>query len=210
VYLRLLQHHRFPDEHGRLILYYFGDVINVKNKDLAARLIKEKKAVDLETEAKGLPNGMGVLVRHEAIIPPWLRALDVQIATGDIGLPFAYTLLWDGRVMPRQEMLVTTFEMLARTGWEVAVPLYSYHRLATAVGTEGDRANTKALIHDLRVPVYRTELIFVERNERTEKLMETWKAETDRGGEERLAFSRAAYMVKPYLLPLPCMWIVKR
>ena len=208
--IRLLQPCRFPDEHGRSILHYIGEVVDVKNKAMVAKLIKGKRAVDMAVEMKGLPKGMGVLVQGATVLAPWVRALHVEVATGGLGLPFAYTLIWNGKVTPRSEFLVKTFEVLARTDWEIAVPLYSYHRLANAIGTAEERAKTKAVIHDLRVPTYRTELLFVQRNERTEKLIAAWKREMGKGSDERLAFTRAVYAVKPYLLPLPAMWIVKK
>ena len=208
--IRLLQPCRFPDKHGRSRLHYIGDVVDVKNKAMVQKLIKQRRAVDMAAEAKGLPKGVGVLARGATVLAPWVRALNVEVATGGLGLPFAYTLIWDGKVKPRPEFLVVTFEVLARTDWEVAVPLYSYDKLAVSMGTAEERARTKKLIHDVRVPTYRSELLFVQRNERTEKLIAAWKREMANGADERLAFMRAVYRIKPYLLPLPCMWIAKR
>jgi len=90
----------------------------------------------------------------------------------------------------------------------VAVPLWDYDTLARDVGSEEERAYTESVIHDLRVPLRDTRLVFVRRCSDTRKLVETWHAERARvpGGEDKLAFLRALYAVKPLVCDLPTVW----
>jgi hypothetical protein len=87
--------------------------------------------------------------------------------------------------------------------WEIAVPISDYNLLARDIGTDEERARTKELIHDLRVPVYDTRLIFARNCVAVEQLFEMWHKEQ---GDERLSFLRCLYVVKPYVLALPSIW----
>lgn len=87
--------------------------------------------------------------------------------------------------------------------WELAVPLYDYKTLALHVGNDDERERTKEVILDLRVPLYDTRLMFVRRTPDTERLMHVWAMEP---GERRLAFLRALWQVKPFILALPSCW----
>jgi len=93
--------------------------------------------------------------------------------------------------------------------WQVAAPLWDYEKLACHVANEPAREATKAIIHDLRVPLYDTSLIFVKRCGDTERLIEAWDWSAD-GDEDRLAFLRALYEVKPLILALPITWTGKQ
>jgi hypothetical protein len=62
-------------------------------------------------------------------------------------------------------------------------------------------------LHDLRVPVYSHELLFVRASEAGRKFLSTWRAECDGGGDHRLAFLRALYAVKPVFCVLPRLWL---
>lgn len=100
--------------------------------------------------------------------------------------------------------------------WDAAVPLGN--KLAADVGSEADRRATRAVIHDLRVPLHATELLFVRRNETGLALLAAWLEEMETGGpgvpgvdparDSRLAFLRAVYRVKPRLCVLPTSWLI--
>jgi hypothetical protein len=93
------------------------------------------------------------------------------------------------------------------TTWEVAAPLWRYNVLAADVGGPGERSRTERVIRDLRVPLYAPELLFARNCEGARALIETWRAECEEGGDERLAFLRAMYRIKPRLCPLPTTWL---
>ncbi len=118
-------------------------------------------------------------------------------------LPWERTLFLDpaiGRVP--WGLLARGFGFL--TTWEAAAPVWSYETLAADVATGDERKATEALIGDLRVPLYETGLLFVRRCENSERLLNLWREE---GGDERLAFLRALYQVKPLFLALPRSWL---
>ena len=92
-------------------------------------------------------------------------------------LEFARTLLWSG-VNFRGDLLATGFGLLDT--WELAAPLYSYETLARDVGDRRDREQTERVIHDLRVPVYDTRLMFIRRCHATRELVDEWVYVDDR------------------------------
>lgn len=130
----------------------------------------------------------------------------LQVVAGDKELPFASTLLWSPPAPLRAELLPIGFLRLER-GWQLAVPLLSYERLASTVGTPEDRALTQKVVPDLRVLLYDTRLIFARRCTDIEHLMKVWASEP---GDERLAFLRALFAVKPIICALPQKWVGDR
>jgi hypothetical protein len=79
------------------------------------------------------------------------------------------------------------------------------------VGTPAERERTKAVIRDLRVLLYAHELLFVRDSPDGRRFIETWRAEcgdgNGSGSDERLAFLRALYLVKPVFCALPRSWL---
>jgi hypothetical protein len=111
-----------------------------------------------------------------------------------------YTLFLDTTAPARRELIPAGFGLLKR--WQMAVPLWDYRYLAASEGTEKLQERVKSIIHDLRVPLYDTRMIFAARCRETEMVMEMWQAE----GGTRLAFLMALYRVKPFVRALPCTW----
>jgi hypothetical protein len=134
---------------------------------------------------------------------------DFSLSVGDVGvtegdgaeLPYPMTLLWKPGLKLRGEMIPVGFHLLKT--WQVAAPLWDYRELACHVGSEEEKEKTKAVVRDLRVPLYDTRLIFVKRCGDTRALIDLWKQEE---GDEKLAFLRALYQVKPLILALPVTW----
>jgi hypothetical protein len=95
--------------------------------------------------------------------------------------------------------------------WDVAAPLWRYGVLARDQGTLSDQKRTEAVIRDLRVLLYAHELLFVRDSPDGLRFLETWRAEcgdgNGTGGDERLAFLRALYLVKPLFCALPRSWL---
>jgi hypothetical protein len=84
--------------------------------------------------------------------------------------------------------------------------MWDYNELAATVGTDEDRAKVKAVIRDLRVPLYDTRLIFARKTETTIRLFKEYNTELSNGMDDKLAFLLALYRVKPFLLPVPLTW----
>ena len=210
MYIKLLQHHRFVQPDGKWRLFYVGEILDIKNKKLCKDLIKKKVAVDMSVAARDIPRGCGLLMRGGGAAPEWARALELEMAAGSPRLAFAYTIIWNQRCKPNPEFLTTTLALLRDRAWDLAVPLYSYTKLAQELGSEEERKATAALIHDLRVPYYNTDLMFIKRNKRTEALVQRWAEENQNTTDEKLAFLRAVYVTKPFILALPTTWIRKK
>ena len=126
------------------------------------------------------------------------RGLAVQVSD-EPALPWDLTLVASGSVP--WSLVDAGFRALER--WEVAAPIDG--QLAEDVGGESDRERTRAVVRDLRAPLYSIDLVLIRRCEATERLIEAWRAE--RGGDERLAFLRALYRAKPLILALPKTWL---
>lgn len=110
-------------------------------------------------------------------------------------------LIWDTIVNLDEKLILTGFNLLSK--WQIAVPLVDYETLAQDIGTEAERAKTKAIMHDLRVPIYESRVIFARQCREVEQLFELWNG----GGQ--LAFLRALYQSKPVINALPPSWVLK-
>lgn len=104
------------------------------------------------------------------------------------------------------DLIEAGFRLLAR--WDVAAPFWRYGILAQDTGTPAERARTEAVIRDLRVPLYAHELLFVRKSAEGLRFLAIWRTECD-GGDERLAFLRALYLVKPIFCALPRSWLAE-
>ena len=93
--------------------------------------------------------------------------------------------------------------------WDIACPLYNYDALALDEGTEEEREQTLDVIHDLRVLLYDTRLIFAKKCKQVDQLLTLWREDVNNGKNERLSFLRAIYIVKPLILALPSTWTDK-
>lgn len=109
-------------------------------------------------------------------------------------------LLWDMAAPLRHDLILVGFGLLQK--WQLAVPLLNYDTLAGSVGTEQERAETKAVIHDLRVPVYNPRVIFARQCQETRKLFELWDG-------SQLGFLRALYQARPIVNALPPSWVME-
>jgi hypothetical protein len=98
------------------------------------------------------------------------------------------------------------FHFLER--WDAAAPLWRYGVLAATLGTPAERQRTEAITRDLRLLVYAPELLFVRASPAGRALVETWRAECQYG-DERLAFIRALYLIKPIFCALPRTWLAE-
>ena len=127
----------------------------------------------------------------------------VGVEYGEPAITFEKTLIWQPSFKFNTALLATGFTLLEK--WEFAVPISDYNLLARDIGSDEERERTKAIIHDLRVPVYDTRLIFVRQCQAAETWLKLWDEERQQG-DERLAFLRAIYKVKPYILALPSVW----
>lgn len=123
-------------------------------------------------------------------------------------IAFSETLIYNNSLKPlRLELIHVGFKHLEQ--WQVLAPIWDYKELASDLGTKEDRELTKAVIRDLRVPVYDPKLIFVRRCDETKALIESWLDWQTKISDYRLAFQCALYQVKPLVYPLPTAWINK-
>jgi len=90
-------------------------------------------------------------------------------------LPCNFALILNGLRGFRLDLMANGFQLLER--WQMAAPLWSYTELACHIGSEADRAQTKAIIRDLRVPVYDVRAVFVRKCDETAEVLRQWKAE---------------------------------
>lgn len=129
------------------------------------------------------------------------HGLEVTISNG-WGIAYERTLIVSPGVRVPWDMIDAGFHFLER--WDAAAPLWRYGTLDVDVGGPADQERTRALVRDLRVPLYAPELLFVRQSEDGQRLMEAWQEE---GGDMRLGFLRALYRVKPLFCALPRGWM---
>lgn len=129
----------------------------------------------------------------------------------DLLLPFAQTLIVEPGTAVPWAMVADGLHLVER--WDAAAPLTlgeddRHVGLSSAErATETECKRTQRLVHDLRMPIYASELLFVQQGEVGVELIETWRTEMCHGPNRRLAFLRAFYLVKPKLCALPSIWV---
>lgn len=197
---------------GRQQAYHPGEVVYV-GKQIAKQWVAEHRAELLPPppDCDDMAFSCGVMVRTvdvESAQVALAGAYPQLSVTQGSGLNFSKTLLLDGQLSPRSVIVGLGFNLLK--AWQVVAPLWSYTELARHVGSEKERTLTQAIIRDLRVPLYDTRMVFMRRCSTTLALLDCWRDEMVEGGEERLAFLRAIYQVKPTVCAGPTTWLGMR
>ncbi len=192
---------------GQVHHYKPGEWVNV-GRQLAREWIAAGDAYDFDQTGKTGDKTTGIVLFGNAP-GDWLdrlhSAMSVTVVSGDMpDVPFAETLLYRPEFELRLDLMLTGFKLLQR--WQVAIPLWNYETLAAQVGTEEERERTKAVIRDLRVPLRDTRLVFMRRCAQTRELTNVWREELTNSTDERLAFLRALYRIKPVICDLPASW----
>lgn len=151
----------------------------------------------------------GIVLRDaSASVPRSAKIAGFQMIRQDSdALPWERTLFIRGEVNVPGELLAIGFDFLDK--WECAAPMWRYDVIASDVARGEDARRTVELIHDLRVPLYAYELLFMRDCERGQALLKIWDEEcmAFTGTDPRLAFVRALYRVKPLFLALPNSWL---
>lgn len=197
---------------GELRHYHPGDWIEV-GRQTGVRMLQAREGEAYESQGERatlIPLDSGVVVLGPqapsaadalALAQP---GLGVQVAEAPC-LPYTRTLLWTPPALLRYELMAAGFSFLDT--WEAAIPLFDYKVLAQSVGPEAQRQEAVAVLHDLRVPLYDTRLLYVQRSPSMVEVIHRWAEGCKPDYDPRLALLVALYQVKPVLLPLPCTWL---
>lgn len=191
------------DVNGKPRTFHPGDWVDV-GRQTALRWIAEGTARVFNRAALShAMTGCGVVLLGEFDGAGIRGALpEIEIVQDDaLALPFDRTL-FAGTHPARMELLPVGFRLVET--WEVAAPIWSYDELAAQVGSEDEREQTRAVVRDLRVPLYRPDVVFIRRTPTTREFMRVWNEER---GNPLLAFLRALYRVKPMICALPTTWM---
>jgi len=156
-----------------------------------------------------------VIAAPNALIESKAKAMRLPVVvSADWSHPFERALILETGAGVQWDMLAAGF-YLVRT-WDMAAALSLRDAsdeqgprpvLACETGSPSEQERTRKIVRDLRMPVYASELVFVQRNETTQEFIETWRTERCHGPDMRLAFLRAFYRVKPRLCALPSIWM---
>lgn len=209
-----LKSNKIIDRAGKNHTYHVGDWVDVGKQTALLWMAQGDAEIPSYRKEQFKQGEAGVLIRNAEKIDPYQDRFDqtklglTLIVSESPYVAFDKTLIWHPKALLRSELIGAGFGFLDT--WEIAMPLYSYDELAIHIGGEADRAKTKAVIRDLRVPVYDTRLIYVKHCENTQRLFTAWLDECEGGGDERLAFMRAFYQIKPLMLALPITWHTPR
>lgn len=201
------------DRNGVMKTYRPGDWVDVGRQTALLWVTQRKAVMPMVREGLSKFNGQaGLIVTNDGVVyEPLLKQSQIELQVVELHQPalmFKLNIIWDGKVMLRPELIPVGLSFLE--AWEVACPLYSYDELACHLGTIEDQQRTKAIIRDLRAPVYDTRLMFVRDCEMTQRLFKVWELERRDSHDDRLAFMRAFYSVKPLMLALPITWTSPR
>ncbi len=196
---------------GTMKTYRPGDWVKI-GKQTAQLWIAAGEATDPlagTASVKELGQEVGIAFTGDAkAAGEYLKAqrIGIQIQQG-VKLPWPRTLIWQVGCGLWPGLVGVGFKLLKT--WQVAIPLCRYDILTRDVGTPEDRAATEAIVHDLRVPLYEVRQMYMQCCDDTRRLLDVWDEEQARvqGGDVRLAFLRALFTVKPFVLALPCSWV---
>ena len=196
---------------GKIRTYQPGDWVDVGKQAARQWLAAGDASIPEGMLPELLPADAGLVIRRaqEDNTPPDLTGLVLALQIhydpdGMNWLPHSYNAIWRPDLHWRTSLIPVGLHLLQR--WQVAAPVASFDYLASDMGSEQDRERTRAIIHDLRIPVYDTRLIFARRCPAVRKLMAVWHEER-KAGDEGLAFLRALYQVNPTILALPTIWV---
>lgn len=133
----------------------------------------------------------------------------LEFSSGPIALAYPYTMLWHPPAQVTPQQVLIGFSQVAdavdgQLSWEMVARLAGSH-LARDVGSDVEQAKTKALIGDLRIPVYDTGAFWVRRTEVTERFISRWAASIEKGADKAHAFLRALYTEGILLCTLPAV-----
>ena len=187
---------------GDCRIYYPGDFVSVsKNQALAwlSAQVAQLPAALKQTEP--LYAACGVVTPQPAPQLASIPALPVTV--GEPALLYPVTILWDGN-QPLPLHLLPAIVGRMEHGYEVAACMVNYTSTLAEYGMAEEQAETLAVIHDLRVPVYTPGLVVLRKSPGALAFFHRWQRES---GEPHLAFSRALFLTQPVFLPLP-MWSV--
>jgi hypothetical protein len=196
---------KYIETQGKQRVFNPGDWVSV-GKQTAVQWIAAGDAINFRLGAI-VPPGCGIVARGGA--PQGEHDyLGVPISNRANSLPYPRTLIWDAtKLALRTNILPVGFNLLAH--WQVVAPLWSYDDLACNVGSEEDRERVKAIVRDLRVPVYDTRMIFMRRCKDTQCLLALWREKEREITDSKLAFLAATYEVKPVICAQPTSWTRK-
>ena len=167
----------------------------------------------VEVIAELIGPGCGVRVLGKSA-GPWPRQSQgfgnclkaLKFSTGPLALPYPYTMIWTPtvRITPRQ-VLIGFSQIVSRKGrlsWEMVARLVG-RSLARDVGSKEEQAKTKALIGDLRIPVYDTGALWIRKTTKTEQLIRRWVGAIQAGEDKAHSFLRTLYAEGILLCTLP-------
>lgn len=201
---------KYIEKNGKEQAYHPGDWVNV-HRQHALRWIAAGEAIspDPSTSSADIDYSAGILALVEPGEEFRSRLAEIpqlQFTVGPIGLPYSETLIWHPSVVLKLGLLSVGFRLLEK--WQMAVPLLDYKTLALNVGSEAEREETKAMIHDLRVPIRDPRLMFLRRCDATRQLINIYAKDIETGKHPQLSLLRAIWQVKPVVCDLPNTWIV--
>ena len=206
---------QYLEVQGKLVTYHPGDWINVGKQMAQLWLSRGEAIIPQREEYKqlGISPGSGVVLiteeepgkAHEAAKKMLLPYSGIQVFVSVVPL-LAYdrTVIIKSGVKFRVDMIPVGLSLLDK--WELAIPILDYDNIASKVGSQAERDKTRELLHDDRVPLYDTRLMFAKRCKNTTTLFDRWQQEVAGGAEERHAFLRSLYQTPMLVLALPVTW----
>ena len=114
---------------------------------------------------------------------------------------FDKVLLLDGALNVDIDFIPHIFRWL--DVWEVAVVFHNYNLMLVDVADKHDREKIESSIYDLRVPLYRDDIIFVRNCENSKLLLACYEKEKENYNSSMVALLKAIWEIKPFILYLP-------
>lgn len=193
---------------GSMKTYYPGDWVEVGKQDARAWVADGSAEIlrpDIKTETFDFAE-CGIVLTDGEYNAYRQAKINIDVKRAPPLLQFSKTMIYDGTFgRARDDLIPTGFKMLDK--WQIVVPLHSYTELACEIGTAQDRQITKDVVHDLRCMVYEPRFMFARKCQDIERLLHLWQEEKKCGQNDKLAFLRAVYQVKPLILAVPVTWI---
>lgn len=208
---------KFIREAGKYRRYEAGDWVNVGRQLALAWIAAGEAGIPGLEKAEAIAGDLGDsgIVALGNVQPARLMRkryplLSIKSASAPC-VPFQRTLIWwPKKVTLAPEQAIVGFSRVEKSrpeyaAWEVAAMLFGPN--AAGFGSAEEKAKTKKVVGDLRVPIFNVHALWIRKTSRAERLMTEWWQEVEGGADRYHAFLRALKRNPLPICTLPVGWV---
>ena len=208
---------KFIREAGKWRRYEAGDWVDVGRQQGLAWIADGSAGIPGLEKAEAIAGNLkhsGIVaigdVKPARLIKKRYAGLQMQSAVAPC-VPYQRTLIWwTGKLTLAPEQAIVGFSRVEKSrpeyaAWEIAAMLFGPS--AATFGNDAEKAKTKKVVGDLRVPIFNIHALWCRKTPRVERLIAEWWAEMEGGANHYHAFLRALKRNPLPICTLPAGWV---